>query len=102
MLTFFTISVIVIIVILIICIIGYKTGYLFTSNTGPKKGSIKEYRGNNGTVNGDTYCARDYENTPGVYKNMICTGVNVDGIGSKDCNYTAGIGTTQTVYCKYA
>jgi len=121
--------IIIIIIIIVICAIGYKTGYIPslsksntktavqpTQPTQPVQqvvatvqpiapvSTVKEYRGNNGTVSGVTYCAGDYENSLGVgfKKNMICTGVHVDNVGDKDCNYVAGLGTAQTVYCKSA
>src|SRR6187402_1407337 len=114
--------IIIIIVIIVICAIGYKTGYIPSLSSLKTKtvvqpvqpaatttvqpvipvSAIKAYRGNNGTVSGVTYCAGDYENSlgVGVRKNMTCTGVHVDNVGDKDCNYIAGLGTAQTVYCK--
>ena len=60
---------------------------------------IKKYRGNNGAVSGNEYCRGSYENVGGADKNMACFGTWVDGVGSKGCDYKAGIGTSQIDFC---
>ena len=60
---------------------------------------VKKYKGNNGTVSGNEYCRGPYETINGIDKNMACTGTWVDNVGSRDCNYIAGPGRTQTNFC---
>ena len=60
---------------------------------------IKKYKKNDGTVSGNEYCRGPYETTNNVDKNMACTATWVDMVGSKDCNYIAGPGRTQTNFC---